>query len=91
MNAPDAVKVAKSHLTETFGEDLGSQPMLDEVWFDEKNNNWMVGLSIRLAEMPSDKFRDPLGLGSLPKYKMVVVSESNGKVLSIRNREEIAY
>jgi hypothetical protein len=93
MDAADAVKVAKDYLTRTFGEDLSGVPRLDEVWLDETKGLWFVGLTMRLAEDRTfgDLAHDPLGLSSLPKYKLMSISHESGQALAIRNRDEVPF
>ena len=92
MEAKQVIALAKQHLTELFADELTTSPTLEEIWLDERSNEWCVTLGVRRPtnHVEQDWLR---GLGSkgrtVPDYKVVRVSDKDGKVVSVLNREMV--
>lgn len=82
MDIKQVVEVAKAHLIDVLGGELPASepPTLEEIWFDAKRKNWCVTLGIVRRTSPVAGLR-------LPEYKTVRITEDEGKLVSIRNRE----
>lgn len=82
MDVKQAIATAKQHLSDVFADEMMSPPQLEEVWFDDSEQHWCITLGF---------WRKPTApmVGSFANrdYKVVRLSEANGKPVSIRNRE----
>lgn len=82
MDVKRAIEIAKQHLADVFSDEAMSPPQLEEVWFEDADQVWCVTLGF---------WRKPAGplIGTISNrsYKVVRVSDTSGKPLSIRNRE----
>ncbi len=91
MEAKEAVLRAKKHLIHVYeGEDIAA-PTLEEVWFEPAKKIWFVTLGVRRIAMSQGSVADRLGLASLPDYKVVRISDTDGKALSVRDRVSDAF
>jgi hypothetical protein len=85
MQVQEAVKLAKEWVAEVYSEEGISNVGLEEVEFDDTRNVWNITLGFsrqwdrNAVATVMDKLRR--------SYKIVSVSDYNGKVLSLRNRE----
>lgn len=88
MDVKDAVRLAKQYVTEIFAQEFIMDIGLEEVEFDDLNNSWSVTIGF---SRPWDLPRNPLA--SFPvqytrrSYKVVHISNIDGKVISVKNRE----
>ncbi len=89
MDVKEAVKAAKVYAAPLFeGEDL----RLEEVWFDEEENQWCVTIGLLRSEPPS---KLDFVFDSKPKpyfrmhYKTVRIDDEDGKIVSLRNHEKM--
>ena len=84
MDVKEAVAAAKKYVTEVFFEEIDARPRLEEVWFNHEKNEWYVTLTIwrRTAEA-----KHTLAMTGPSELKVVCISDTDGKPLSIRNRE----
>ncbi len=87
MNAKQVVSIAKTHLRETFADELLWEPRLEEIWFEDAEKVWCVTLGF--FRKPDEHLRKATGTFSTFDYKIVRLTE-DGKPLSIRNRESAA-
>lgn len=88
MDVKEAVSAARSYLATAFEEELLAPPSLEEVWFDDLTNEWCVTLGMRRRKASGVPMADALHLLTEHiDYKVVRISNSEGKPMSIRNRE----
>ena len=73
MDAKVAIALAKQHISEVFADELTSPPTLEEIWFDERKQEWFVTLGIRRPSnhVERDPWLDPLSgkTRTVPDYK----------------------
>lgn len=87
MYAKDAIKIAKQYIEDVFGDEGAYNVGLEEVTYDGDSNSWEVtiGFSRPWDKAPSQNALIPLL--SIPRtYKIVDISDRDGRVLSMRNR-----
>jgi hypothetical protein len=95
MEVADAVRQAKIEFKAVFEAEMGFPPTLEEVWFDESADTWSVTLGLRrqrrsLPEQiasPLSSIQDVYGLSNRPEFKVVVLSNTTGKLIAIKDRE----
>ncbi len=90
-----AVSIAKAYVREAFEDELGGAvPTLEEVWFDDEDNVWVVTVGVRhrdvLASLPLSALSFMREIKRVVDYKTVRVSARDGKPLSIRLRDSAA-
>ena len=86
MNAKEAVAAARAHFADLFADD---HPTLEEVWFEEREDAWCVTMGVQRP------FKPAMSVFNLNKdhpqevtvYKVVRISNKDGKPLSVKNRE----
>ena len=89
MDAKQAIRAAKTYVSDVF-EDEGLVNLgLEEVKFREFENRWEITLGF---SRPWNADRSPIaalaGAQTLPRtYKVVVIKDETGEVVEIRNRE----
>jgi hypothetical protein len=90
MDVKQAVGLAKQHILELFAEEQIVNLGLEEVEFDHSSNEWVVTVGF---SRPWDEPRNPFAAlareASYPKrsYKVVLISDGTGQVLSVKNRD----
>lgn len=93
MDARQAIAQAKEYLSKVFADELTSPPTLEEIWFDEKKKEWFVTLGVRRPSNHTERdvWRDPLGgkIRTLPDYKVVRISEKEGRLPKVVDREAV--
>jgi len=63
MDVKEAVASAKAYVNELFKDQIYSDPLLEEVEFDDDSHTWRITVGfLRLPEIP----RETIGLGALP-------------------------
>ncbi len=90
MDVKEAVKLAKHHVIDLFAEEKVTNLGLEEVEFDDATNTWSVTIGFsRPWDEPRSSFAALAGQMLYPKrsYKVILISDDAGKVLSIKNRE----
>jgi len=90
MNVKEAVKLAKEHAIDLFAEESVKNLGLEEVYFDEGANTWSVTIGFsRPWDEPRSSFAALAGQMLYPKrsYKVILISDGNAKVISVKNRE----
>ncbi len=85
MDAKTAVAAAKNAVAEYFGEEGPTNIGLEELEFDEASDRWLITVGFTRS------WDARHGIGALADalrrtYKVVVI-DSNGKAVSIKNRE----
>ena len=91
MDAKVAIALAKNHVAEMFKDELTAPPTLEEIWLDDRRDEWFVTLGVRRPTnyVERDPFRLPAGGRTVPDYKVVQIANKDGKVASVRNRETV--
>jgi len=88
VDVKEAVAKAKDYTADLFAQEQLSDLALEEVEYNEPSNEWLVTLGF---SRPWDKpYFTVKGLPAprLPRsYKIVRVSDSSGRVISVKNRE----
>jgi hypothetical protein len=89
MDAKEAIKAAKSYVSDIFVDEGLMNLGLEEVKFGELENCWEITLGF---SRPWNANRSSLasltGAQTLQRtYKVVVIKDSSGEVIEIRNRE----
>src|SRR5688572_25894281 len=93
MEVKDAVRLAKTHIVDLFGDEGVSNLGLEEVLYDDTEAIWRVTVGFSrpwdrayggiTASLVSAGF-DP---GPRRSYKVVEIRDDSGRVLSVKNRE----
>lgn len=90
MDVKEAVRLAKQYVIELFAEETIINVGLEEVKFDEATNTWSVTIGF---SRPWDQPQSPIAAISghmlYPKrsYKVILISDDNAKVISVKNHE----
>lgn len=90
MNVKEAVKLAKDHILDLFGDEQPSNLGLEEVEFDHAAQVWHVTIGF---SRPWDAPLNPLAAiqeqltAPRRSYKVVNIHNLTGEVLSVKNRE----
>lgn len=89
MNVKDAVSAAKTYLTDLLSDEALTNVGLEEVELDEERGDWVVTVGF---SRPWDEPRNivaALATSNIPRrsYKVVRISDGDGKVRSVKNRE----
>ncbi len=91
MNAKEAVRVAKTHVMELFGDEGVMYLGLEEIEYDGDLDSWEITLGF---SRPWDQDNDlPVALGRANparSYKLVRISDKDGAVTSIATRQVAA-
>jgi hypothetical protein len=88
MIAKDAIGIAKRHVMETFSDEGIANLGLEEIEFDSDDNAWRVTLGFsRPWDRPSGHLGESLGVAPGRSYKVVLLSDRDGRLLSIKNRD----
>lgn len=89
MDVKQAVAQAKAYVKELFAKEQPANMLLEEVEFDDRNNEWLITLGYtrpwhssqnRLADAPG--LRDPQRF-----YTVVCLADDSGKLVSVKNQE----
>jgi hypothetical protein len=97
MDVKEAVSAAKTSIGDLFGDQIISDPLLEEIEFDDQKNVWRVTIGfLRMPELlrsPSRAEQSAAALGIGPfrtprrTYKVVSINGATKQVLSVRDRE----
>ena len=85
MEAKQAVDIAKRHILDLFSDESIAPPTLEEIWLEPSEGVWLVTLGVR-RPFGMDTAASRLGLSQLPDYKVVRVSDADGRPISVRDR-----
>jgi hypothetical protein len=93
MDVKEAVKAAKTSVAELFGDQIVSDPLLEEVEFDQDSHGWRITIGfLRMPEIlrtPQTPAADLLGRFATPRraYKIVNINDGDQRVVSVKDRE----
>jgi hypothetical protein len=90
MDVKAAVATAKQHVADLFADEKITNLGLEEVEFHDADNTWHITLAF---SRPWDTVTSPfiaLREGQVPKrsFKIIKISDNEGRVLSVKNRDE---
>ncbi len=84
MDVQQAVSSAREYILAIFSDELSDKPTLEEVWFDDNEREWCVTFGLKRSAAKA------FGSLVLPfDYKVVRLSDTDGKPISIRDRSAI--
>jgi hypothetical protein len=91
MDVKQAVTLAKGYFADLFASENYLDQGLEEINFDEATASWEITIGFR-RPIPNDQFLGPVGklMSSYAlerSYKVVRISDTTGKVISVKNRE----
>ena len=94
MDAKEAIGIAKQLVADVFAGELTSPPTLEEIWFDDKKDEWFVTVGLRRPtnHVERNPLLDPMALRSrvVPDLKVVRISNKGGKIPKIIDREVVS-
>ena len=86
MDVKEAVRTAKNYIAELFTSETITNLGLEEVKFNDTSNNWEVTVGF---SRPWQNLSLANALGNRPptrSYKLVLINDDSGKVLSLTDR-----
>lgn len=92
MDVKQAVRLAKASVQDFFGDQVLSDPVLEELEYDEAGRAWNITLGFfRIADAPRSPAAQVLAQigGARRAFKVFKVSEATGSVISVKDRELI--
>jgi hypothetical protein len=91
MNVKEAVEIAKKSTSELFDTESLINLGLEEVEFEEGNDVWCITLGFSRPWDSQSDFISAIAKGTQPKrsYKIIRISDLDGRVLSVRNRDAL--
>jgi hypothetical protein len=88
MEVKEAVALAKRYVRDVFSDEELSNIGLEEIVYDDASNTWDVTVGFSRPWDSKSPFASALLGPSLPRsYKVVRISDTDGKMLSVRNRQ----
>lgn len=93
MDVKEAVNLAKNYIVDIYADEQIRNVGLEEIDFDETKSMWFVTIGFsRPWDEPRNALAALAGQGTYAKraFKTIRVSNKDGKVLSIKNREPAA-
>ena len=91
MNVKEAVSAAKTSVAELFGDQIVSDPLLEEVEFDQDSRVWRITIGfLRMPEMSRTQNAPGSITYSMPPrraYKIVNINDGDQRVVSVKDRE----
>ena len=86
MDVKEAIRLAKQYVTDLFIQEGIDQIGLEEVEFDDMNNTWLVTIGFsRPWDQPLNKLAGFAEMYPRRSYKIVHISNDNGRVISVKN------
>lgn len=89
MDAKLAVATAKSYIQDLFGDEQISNTGLEEIQYEDVPGRWKITVGFtRPWDGPRNVY-DAIRQATLParSYKVVTISDEDGKVISVTNRD----
>ncbi len=94
MEIKQAVQLAKDSVHELFGEQVVSEPVLEEMEFDDDGKYWWVTLGFfRVPDLPHGHAESAASniaariLGPRRAFKVFKINAATEKVVSVKDRE----
>jgi hypothetical protein len=86
MNVKEAIAQARDYFVDAFADYEKQKPTLEEVWFDDVSQHWHVTFGLQRPGLSSPLLPYlPAVSGTI--YKVVELSDKDGKVISIKVRQ----
>ena len=90
MNVKDAIATARDYFVDAFADFEKQRPSLEEVWYDELTANWHVTFGLQRPG-PKNLLNPYDPAPSQTIYKVVELSDKDGKVISIKVRQQPSW
>lgn len=92
MNVKEAVALAKNYLADVFVDEQISNLGLEEIEYSDEDDAWLItlGFSRPWSVGRVGALSASLGLDTSRFYKVVCISDGDGNLISIKNRESVA-
>ena len=89
MEMKQAINIAKSHILQAFEGEYVDSIRLEEIEYKENEKEWFITFGLYRPQVSSGLGFSTSSLHQPLKrsYKIVRVSEDEGRALSVRNRE----
>ena len=99
MDVKEAVEIAKHSVLDLFSDQIVTEPLLEEVEFDENGAFWSITIGyLRLPEFSQDSKTAPVNRLLMPPnklavgmprrvYKVVKIGDQNQKIMSVKDPE----
>ncbi len=89
MNVKEAVQAAKTYVADLFAEEQIQQLGLEEVEFDQQASVWSITIGFSRA-WDRAGFLSRAGFADPRAYKIVRISDDDGRVISVKDRRPVA-
>jgi hypothetical protein len=91
MELKEAVTLAKQYIREVFADERITNLGLEEIEFDDTSGAWLVtiGFSRPWDDAPASVAAMFSGASRQRDYKVVRISDSDKKMVSVKNREPV--
>ena len=90
MDVKDAVRKAKEYVIDVFADDVIADVALEEVEFDDHDEKWKITIGFSRHWSAPSLFQDlAKSVGGRPAqraYKLVLIDDASGDVLSVKHR-----
>jgi hypothetical protein len=87
MDMKDAVSLARSSILELLADESVGNVGLEEVAFDAEQALWWVTIGFSRPWQVTIGFMPVSGQGPGRCYKVIAISDSDGRVVSVRDRD----
>ena len=90
MNVKEAIKDAKTQIYEIFQDEKPTDIGLEEIEYNESDETWVITIGfLRPWDISSISVAESIAgiVGNKRTYKVVRISDKNGKMLSIKNHK----
>ena len=88
MDVKEAINLARNYVKDVFAEEHITALGLEEIEFDESNATWRVTVGFtRPWDRPQTAFDFAMAAPFQRTYKLLTISDSTSRVLSVKNHE----
>jgi len=87
MDVKEAVASAKAYVNELFAQEMIENVGLEEFEFDRRHREWRITVGFSRPWQGIGVLNGTVGIPRPRSYKIVTVSDTDGSITSIRNRE----
>lgn len=90
MDVKEAIGQAKRYVSELFADDGARDIMLEEVEFDDMHQQWRITIGLSRPRTGKEGLATGIAFPELRRsYKVVTISDTDARVLSVKNRETV--
>jgi hypothetical protein len=89
MDVKEAVRIAKAYIVDLFASEQIKNLGLEEVEFDEHKGVWFVTIGFA-RPWENAGFLASAGLAEPRSYKVLRISNEDGRVISVKDRKRVA-